>query len=156
MLTLTCLGGAGTVTGSKHVLTYENTRIMVDCGLFQGLKNLRELNWQPLSVMPEHIDAVVLTHAHLDHCGYLPRLVLDKFDGAIFSTSATRDLAELILLDSAWIQEKDAEFANRKGFSKHKPAQPLYRVRDAERTMAQFKTVPLHREVDLPGNAKLL
>jgi metallo-beta-lactamase family protein len=156
MLTLTCLGGAGTVTGSKHVLTYENTRIMVDCGLFQGLKNLRELNWQPLSVMPSNIDAVVLTHAHLDHCGYLPRLVLDKFDGAIFSTSATRDLAELILLDSAWIQEKDAEFANRKGFSKHKPAQPLYRVRDAERTMAQFKTVPLHREVDLPGNAKLL
>lgn len=156
MLTLTCLGGAGTVTGSKHLLTCGNARIMVDCGLFQGLKNLRELNWQRLPSDPREIDAVVLTHAHLDHCGYLPRLLLDGFYGDIFSTSATRDLAELILLDSAWIQEKDAEYANRKGFSKHKPAQPLYRVRDAERTVALFNTVPLHRTVDLPGNAKLL
>jgi metallo-beta-lactamase family protein len=156
MLSLTSLGGAGTVTGSKHLITHGNTRILIDCGLFQGLKNLRELNWQRLAVEPKDIDAVVLTHAHLDHCGYLPRLVLDGFRGKIFSTSATRDVAELILLDSAWLQEKDADFANRKGFSKHKPALPLYRVRDAERTLLQFKPVPLHQETELPGNARLL
>lgn len=114
MLSLTSLGGAGTVTGSKHLITYGSTRILIDCGLFQGLKNLRELNWQHLVVESKDIDAVVLTHAHLDHCGYLPRLVLNGFRGKIFSTPATRDVAELILLDSAWLQEKDAEFANRK------------------------------------------
>lgn len=155
MLTLTCLGGAGTVTGSKHLLTHGDTRILIDCGLFQGLKNLRELNWQRLVVAPDTIDAVVLTHAHLDHCGYLPRLVLDGFTGSIYATESTRDVAELILLDSAWLQEKDAEFANRKGFSKHKPALPLYRVVDAERTLKQFKRVPWHREVELPGGARL-
>ena len=156
MLSLTCLGGAGTVTGSKHLLTCGDTRILIDCGLFQGLKNLRELNWQRLSVRPHDIDAVVLTHAHLDHCGYLPRLVLDGFKGKIYCTPATRDVAELILLDSAWLQEKDAEFANRKGFSRHKPALPLYRVSDAERALAQFRTIALHEEATLPGDARLL
>ena len=155
MLTLTCLGGAGTVTGSKHLLTHGDTRILIDCGLFQGLKNLRELNWQRLAVAPDTIDAVVLTHAHLDHCGYLPRLVLDGFDGEIYATAASRDVAELILLDSAWLQEKDAEFANRKGFSKHKPALPLYRVKDAERTLKQFRIAPWHKAVELPGGAQL-
>lgn len=86
MLSLTSLGGAGTVTGSKHLITYGSTRILIDCGLFQGLKNLRELNWQHLVVESKDIDAVVLTHAHLDHCGYLPRLVLNGFRGKIFST----------------------------------------------------------------------
>lgn len=156
MLSLTCLGGAGTVTGSKHLLTCGDTSILIDCGLFQGMKNLRELNWQSLAIAPGNIDAVVLTHAHLDHCGYLPRLVLDGFHGKIFATPATRDVAELILLDSAWLQEKDAEFANRKGFSKHKPALPLYGVPDAERTLKLFRPVPFHQEVELPGGAKLL
>ncbi|HVL10164.1 MAG TPA: MBL fold metallo-hydrolase, partial [Burkholderiaceae bacterium] len=156
MLSLTCLGGAGTVTGSKHLLTCGDTSILIDCGLFQGMKNLRELNWQSLAIAPRDIDAVVLTHAHLDHCGYLPRLVLDGFHGKIFATPATRDVAELILLDSAWLQEKDAEFANRKGFSKHKPALPLYGVPDAERTLKLFRPVPFHQEVELPGGAKLL
>jgi metallo-beta-lactamase family protein len=156
MLTLTSFGGVGTVTGSKHLLTFGDTRILIDCGLFQGLKNLRELNWQRLPVKPRDIDAVVLTHAHLDHCGYLPRLVLDGFAGRIHATPATRDVAELILLDSAWLQEKDAEFANRKGFSKHKPALPLYRVIDAERTLERFTKVPVHHETALPGGAKLL
>ncbi|MFA5678261.1 MAG: MBL fold metallo-hydrolase [Pseudomonas sp.] len=155
MLKLTCLGGAGTVTGSKHLLTHDNTRILIDCGLFQGMKNLRELNWQPLSVAPDSIDAVVLTHAHLDHCGYLPRLVLDGFDGEIYATAASRDVAELILLDSAWLQEKDAEYANRKGFTKHKPARPLYRVVDAERTLKHFRTVSWHKSVELPGGAQI-
>jgi metallo-beta-lactamase family protein len=156
MLSLTSLGGAGTVTGSKHLLTFGDTRILIDCGLFQGLKNLRELNWQRLPLQARDIDAIVLTHAHLDHCGYLPRLVADGFAGRIYATPATRDVAELILLDSAWLQEKDAEFANRKGFSRHKPALPLYRVSDAERTLELFSKVSVHRETGLPGGASLL
>ena len=155
MLSLTSLGGSGTVTGSKHLLTSGDTRILIDCGLFQGLKNLRELNWRRLDVSPRDIDAVVLTHAHLDHCGYLPRLILDGFRGKIFCTQPTRDVAELILLDSAWLQEKDADFANRKGFSKHKPALPLYTVPDAERALKHFHPVALHSEVELPGGARL-
>lgn len=156
MLSLTSLGGAGTVTGSKHLLTCDDTRILIDCGLFQGLKNLRELNWQQLAVNPEDVDAAVLTHGHLDHCGYLPRFVLNGFSGPIYATPATRDVAALILRDSAFLQEKDAEFANRKGFSKHKPALPLYRVADAERAIGMFATAPLHREVALPGGGTLL
>lgn len=155
-LSLTSLGGAGTVTGSKHLLTCGDTRLLIDCGLFQGLKNLRELNWQRLPINPGDIDAVVLTHAHLDHCGYLPRLVLDGFSGRIHCSSATRDVAELILRDSAFLQEKDAELANRKGFSKHSPALPLYRVADIDRTMALFKPAALHEEVALPGDGRLL
>lgn len=155
-LSLTSLGGAGTVTGSKHLLTCGDTRLLIDCGLFQGLKNLRELNWQRLPINPGYIDAVVLTHAHLDHCGYLPRLVLDGFSGRIHCSSATRDVAELILRDSAFLQEKDAELANRKGFSKHSPALPLYRVADIDRTMALFKPAALHEEVTLPGDGRLL
>ncbi|WP_278958409.1 MBL fold metallo-hydrolase RNA specificity domain-containing protein [Aquipseudomonas alcaligenes] len=155
-LSLTSLGGAGTVTGSKHLLTCGDTRLLIDCGLFQGLKNLRELNWQRLPINPGDIDAVVLTHAHLDHCGYLPRLVLDGFSGRIHCSSATRDVAELILRDSAFLQEKDAELANRKGFSKHSPALPLYRVVDIDRTMALFKPAALHEEVTLPGDGRLL
>ncbi|WP_374324920.1 MBL fold metallo-hydrolase RNA specificity domain-containing protein [Aquipseudomonas alcaligenes] len=155
-LSLTSLGGAGTVTGSKHLLTCGDTRLLIDCGLFQGLKNLRELNWQRLPINPGDIDAVVLTHAHLDHCGYLPRLVLDGFSGRIHCSNATRDVAELILRDSAFLQEKDAELANRKGFSKHSPALPLYRVADIDRTMALFKPAALHEEVTLPGDGRLL
>jgi len=156
MLTLTSLGGAGTVTGSKHLLTYGDKRILIDCGLFQGLKNLRELNWAPLPVEPSTIDAVVLTHAHLDHSGYLPRLVRDGFRGRIFSTDATRDVADLILKDSGYIQEKDAEYANRKGFSKHKPALPLYGLRDAERALERFSPVPFGKPVPLPCGATLM
>jgi len=155
MLTFTSLGGAGTVTGSKHLLTLGDHRILVDCGLFQGLKNLREQNWEPLAVPPQSIDAVVLTHAHLDHSGYLPRLVREGFRGPIYCTPATRDVAELILRDSAHLQEKDAEYANRKGFSKHSPALPLYTTHEVERTMDFFRTVEFGREFKLPGNATL-
>lgn len=155
MLTLTSLGGAGTVTGSKHLLSRGGAHVLIDCGLFQGLKNLRELNWARLPIAPKDIDAVVLTHAHLDHSGYLPKLVRDGFRGKIYATSATRDVAELILKDSGYLQEKEAEYANRKGFSKHKPALPLYTLNDAERSLKQFSTVPFGKPVQLPGNATL-
>lgn len=155
MLTLTCLGGAGTVTGSKHLLTHQDRRILVDCGLFQGLKNLRELNWEPLPLLASSIDAVVLTHAHLDHSGYLPRLVAQGFTGPVFATPATRDVAELILRDSGYLHEKDAEYANRKGFSKHSPALPLYDLEDAERSLEHFTTAEFGEETALPGGARL-
>lgn len=156
MPTFTSLGGAGTVTGSKHLIQHGGTRIMVDCGLFQGLKNLRELNWQPLAVSPRELDAVVLTHAHLDHSGYLPRLVRDGFSGTVHATAATREVAALILRDSAFLQEKDAEFANRKGFSRHSPALPLYRAADAERAIRAIRTARWHQDIALPGGAQLL
>ena len=148
MLKFTSLGGAGTVTGSKHLLDHDGKRILIDCGLFQGLKNLRELNWQPLPIAPSSINAVVLTHAHLDHSGYLPKLVKDGFHGEIFATDATRDVAELILKDSGYLQEKDAEYANRKGFSKHKPALPLYGLHDAEHALDPSYAEKLGVQVD--------
>lgn len=156
MLSLTCLGAAGTVTGSRHLLAHGPTRILVDCGLFQGLKNLRELNWEAFPVDPAQIDAVVLTHAHLDHSGYLPRLVREGYAGRIHATAATRDVAGLILRDSAFLQEKEADFANRHGTSRHQPALPLYRLGDAERALAAFEPAPLHRPTPLPGQGSLL
>ncbi|TXL72978.1 MBL fold metallo-hydrolase [Vineibacter terrae] len=155
MVTLRSLGGAGTVTGSKHLLELDGHRILIDCGLFQGLKNLRELNWAPLPVPPRDIDAVVLTHAHLDHCGYLPRLVRDGFRGKVYATEATRDVAELILKDSGFLQEKDADFLNRYQLSKHKPALPLYSVRDAQRAIEHFSTADFDQVVRLPNGATL-
>lgn len=155
MISLTSLGGAGTVTGSKHLLEADGRRILVDCGLFQGLKTLREQNWAPLPIEPSSIDAVVLTHAHLDHSGYLPKLVKDGFRGPILASAATRDVAEIILRDSGHIQEKDAEQANRYGYGKHKPALPLYGVHDAERAVERFAQTPFHTSVQLPGGASL-
>ena len=156
MVSLTSLGGAGTVTGSKHLIEHDGGRFLVDCGLFQGHKELRELNWNRLPVAPSSIDAVVLTHAHLDHSGYLPRLVKDGFKGPIYATPATIDVAKLILRDSAFLQEKDAEFANRHGFSRHKPALPLYGRADAERAIEAFKPVPFHEVCSLDGGGELL
>jgi metallo-beta-lactamase family protein len=148
---LTFLGGAGTVTGSKYLLDCGDRRLLVDCGLFQGPRDLRELNWAPFPIAPSSIDAVVLTHAHLDHSGYLPRLVREGFAGRIHATSATGDVARLILLDSAHLAEKDAEFANRHAFSRHKPALPLYTTRDAERALKQLQPAPWHQRMDLGG-----
>ena len=129
---LTFLGAAGTVTGSKHLLDLGDHRILIDCGLFQGLKELRERNWAAFPIDPARIDAVILTHAHLDHCGYLPRLVAQGFRGRVFCTPGTRDLCTLVLPDSAHIQEEDARQANnRHGYSKHSPALPLYTGIDA-------------------------
>jgi metallo-beta-lactamase family protein len=156
MVSLTSLGGASTVTGSKHLVEHDGGRLLVDCGLFQGNRDLRELNWKPLQLPAAKIDAVVLTHAHLDHSGYLPRLVKDGFRGPIYATPATIDVARLILLDSAFLQEKDAELANRYGFSRHEPALPLYTRAHAEKALQQFVAVPVHQPTQLPGGASLL
>lgn len=123
---ITFLGGVGTVTGSKYLIESERSRVLVDCGLFQGFKNLRLRNWAEFPVDPKSIDAVVLTHAHLDHSGYLPLLIKNGFHGPVICTTSTRALCNILLPDSGFLQEKDAEFANKRGFSKHKPALPLY------------------------------
>jgi metallo-beta-lactamase family protein len=139
------LGAAGTVTGSKFLVEAENRRVLVDCGLFQGLKALRRRNWEPFPVPPESIDAVVLTHAHLDHSGALPMLVRDGFGGQIFCTPPTAKLCDIILPDSGRIQEQDAEYANRKNISKHQPALPLYTEEDALRVTERLRTVPFRQ-----------
>src|SRR5215813_12310945 len=152
MASLTFLGAAGTVTGSKHLLDLGDHRVLIDCGLFQGLKELRLRNWAALPVDAATIDAVVLTHAHLDHCGYLPRLVAQGFKGRIFCTPGTRDLCTLVLPDSAKIQEEDARRANRKGYTKHAPALPLYTSLDAARTLTRLQPVGYERPVPVvPG-----
>ena len=148
---LTFLGGAGCVTGSRFLIESGGIRLLVDCGLFQGYKVLRERNWRKLPFDPASLDAVLLTHAHIDHSGYLPALVRDGFRGRIYSTAATRDLAGILLPDSARIQEEDARFANRHGFSKHAPALPLYTEEDAERVAGRFHVVERDGEVDIGG-----
>jgi metallo-beta-lactamase family protein len=139
------LGGAGTVTGSKYLVEHDGHSVLVDCGLFQGYKQLRLRNRDPLPVLPNHIGAVLLTHAHLDHSGYLPVLANEGFKGKVWCTPATRDLAQILLPDSGHIQEDDAAFANRKGFSKHAPALPLYTEDDAVRSLKLLRTVPMHQ-----------
>lgn len=134
------LGASGTVTGSRYLLSHDNTSILIDCGLFQGVKNIRSRNWKPFQVSPHTINAVVLTHAHLDHSGYLPRLMREGFHGHIWSTPATKQLADILLADSGHLQEEDARHANRYGYSKHEPAEPLYTAEDAEKVMHQFRT----------------
>ncbi|MBL7473008.1 MBL fold metallo-hydrolase RNA specificity domain-containing protein [Robertkochia sediminum] len=146
------LGAAGTVTGSKFLLETPDLKVLLDCGLFQGEKALREKNWEPLEVDAREIDLVVLTHGHLDHVGYLPRLVRSGFQGSIYATVPTLSIARIILEDSAKIQEEDADQANREGFSKHDPALPLYDSRDVERTFEKFEPQPKGVFIDLaPG-----
>lgn len=155
-ITFTSLGGAGTVTGSKHLIEFEGRRLLVDCGLFQGQKDLRQKNWDAFPIDPTSIDAVILTHAHLDHCGYLPKLVREGFRGPVLCSSGTAALAEVIMLDSAKIQENDAEYASRRGFSKHKPALPLYGKRDAERAIGQLSIAPFDTTVPVGHGAEAL
>lgn len=133
------LGAAGTVTGSRFLLECGSTRVLIDCGMFQGLKELRLKNWADFAVAPESIDAVVLTHAHLDHCGYLPRLVKLGFRGPVFATDYTVKLAEVILRDSARIQTEDAAYAQKKKFSKHNPPLALYDENDVVETLRLFE-----------------
>ena len=142
MASLSFLGAARTVTGSKHLLDVDGQRILFDCGLFQGLKELRLRNWGPLPVPPESIHAVVLTHAHIDHSGWLPRLVAQGYKGPIHCTAGTADLCRLVLPDAAHLQEEDAKFANKRGFSKHHPALPLYTEGDAAEALSRLKVHP--------------
>jgi metallo-beta-lactamase family protein len=135
---VTFLGGTGTVTGSKTLLSHDGRHLLVDCGLFQGLKQLRLRNREPLPLRPERIDAVLLTHAHLDHSGWVPRLVAQGFGGAVHCTEATRDLCELLLPDSAHLLQEEAAYANRHGFSRHQPALPLYDEADVRRALRHF------------------
>ena len=155
-LKISFLGAAGTVTGSRYLLETPIKRVLIDCGLFQGYKNLRERNWKPFPVDPATIDAVFLTHAHLDHSGYLPKLVREGFTGKIYCTSATRDLCEILLLDSAGIQEEQSRYENKHKYSKHDPSLPLYTIRDAEKTLKQFKAItPVDGENRHPPGVKI-
>ena len=149
------LGGTGSVTGSKYLLRDAGATVLVDCGLFQGLKALRLRNWEPLAVPPDSIDAVVLTHAHLDHSGYLPLLVRNGFRGHVYCTHATFDLCKLLLPDSGYLQEEQARYASGHGFSKHKPALPLYTAADAEKALKHFTTIDYDEPRPLAGGIRI-
>ncbi|WP_416234770.1 MBL fold metallo-hydrolase RNA specificity domain-containing protein [Paucibacter sp. PLA-PC-4] len=151
---LTFLGAADAVTGSRHLLDIGEQRLLLDCGLFQGYKTLRERNWAGFGVAPYSIDAVLLSHAHLDHSGYLPALVRQGFKGQIFSTGATRDLCEVLLLDSAKLQEEDARRANRFHTSRHETALPLYTAANAKKALAHFVGLPRDGRLRL-GSAEI-
>lgn len=156
MTVLSFLGGAGTVTGSRFLVETSHSKLLVDCGLFQGFKQLRLRNWQPPVFDPATLDAVILTHAHIDHSGYLPALAKQKFTAPVICTELTRDLCEILLPDAGRIQEADTERANRQGFSRHHPAKSLFTERDALRVLRQFKTASFDEELGLPGGASVI
>lgn len=143
------LGGAGTVTGSKYLLKTANQNILIDCGLFQGLKNLRNKNWEPFPIDPSTIDAIILTHAHIDHSGYIPRLVNQGFKGKIYSTAATKELCSILLSDCGYLQEEEAAYLNKTKRTKHTPALPLFTIEDAKDSMKYFESVPfgVHKKI---------
>ena len=141
MTRLTFLGAAGTVTGSRHLLEVNDTRLLIDCGLFQGPKKNRLKNWEPFPIEPSTIDAVILTHAHIDHIGFLPAIVNEGFTGPIYCTRATAELAAILLPDTGHLQEEEAKWANKKGYSKHKPAKPLFTEDDARAVLPYLKPV---------------
>ena len=148
------IGATETVTGSKYLLTSGNNRILIDCGLFQGLKNLRERNWNPLPFMPSQINNVVLTHAHLDHSGYIPVLIKQGFKGKIYCSHGTRELCKILLPDSGFLQEEEANFANRHQLTNHKPALPLYTRKEAEDSLDYFHPIEFEQDQDLGGGLK--
>jgi metallo-beta-lactamase family protein len=154
-VTLTFLGAARTVTGSKYLLDTGEARVLIDAGMFQGLKELRELNWKDLPVPASSLDAIVLTHAHLDHVGYLPRIVMQGFSGRVFCTAGTKDLCRIVLPDSGRIQEEDAANANRHGFSRHKPALPLYGEAEAFRAVSLLQPVGYERPMPVAAGVEV-
>jgi metallo-beta-lactamase family protein len=139
---ITFLGAAGTVTGSKYLVEAEGKRLLVDCGLFEGSRELKQRNWDKLTVDPATIDWVLLTHAHIDHTGYLPRLVRNGYRGPIYANIATHELCTLLLPDSAHLQEEDTRYALKKGYSRHKPPLPLYTVAESQKALQQFREIP--------------
>lgn len=143
------LGAAQTVTGSKYLIQTDKIKILVDCGLYQGYKELRLRNWEPLPVPPAELDYVLLTHAHIDHSGYIPLLVKNGFRGKILCHRATYDLCSILLPDSGHLHEEEAEYANRKGYSKHHPALPLYTKKDAEKSLRHFKPIEFDKPIQL-------
>lgn len=149
MATIQFLGATRTVTGSKTMIEVDNYRALVDCGLFQGLKELRLRNWEAFPINPASINSVILTHAHIDHTGYLPRLVRDGFNGPVYATPATVELSRIMLPDSARLQEEDADYSNRHGTSKHHPALPLYSEKDANHACRLMESVNYHKRVEL-------
>lgn len=155
MTAITFYGATGTVTGSRHLLDLGNKQILVDCGLFQGPKQNRLKNWEKFPVSAGLIDSVFLTHAHLDHSGYLPKLKLEGFNGRVYATHATGELCDILLKDSAHIQEEDAKWANKKKFTRHSPALPLYTMDDAEAVLSQFRTVHYGDEIPLDENTRV-
>jgi metallo-beta-lactamase family protein len=149
MMQLSFFGATGTVTGSKYMVTKGNTRVLVDCGLFQGIKQNRVRNWEDPPFDPSALSAVVLTHAHIDHSGYLPVLVKRGFSGPVYCTQATRELCNILLPDSGYLQEEEARFRNKHKTTKHSPALPLYTQAEAERSLKSIKAVPFDSEVEL-------
>jgi metallo-beta-lactamase family protein len=152
VMKITFLGATGTVTGSKYLVEDGQKRVLIDCGLFQGRKDLRLRNWEDLPIDPKSIDAIVLTHAHLDHSGYIPLIVNQGFRGSVYCSDGTRDLCAILLPDSGHIQEEDAASANRNNYSKHKPALPLYTEEDARECLSQFKPVPFGQTQRISDN----
>ncbi|MBU4225233.1 MAG: MBL fold metallo-hydrolase, partial [Chloroflexi bacterium] len=148
---LSFFGAAGTVTGSRFLLEVKGHQYLIDCGLFQGGRSEKALNWEPFPVSPDRIDAVLLTHAHIDHVGYLPRLVRQGFRGPVYATEASHALLKIVLPDSAHLQEQDAAFANKKGYSRYKPALPLYTAADAEETLKLIRGISFDRPLGLDG-----
>lgn len=142
MANISFYGGVGAVTGSKYLLKSKGKMVLVDCGLFQGLRELREKNWQPLPFDPKDLDAVIITHAHIDHTGFLPRIVKLGYNGPVYTSRATNDLMKILLPDSARLQEEEADYRNRKGLTKHKPALPLYDEDDADAALELVRPVP--------------
>nr|MBA2378149.1 MBL fold metallo-hydrolase [Blastocatellia bacterium] len=142
MANISFWGGVGTVTGSKYLIEHNGSRVLVDCGLFQGLKELRERNWEEPPFDPAGLDAVIITHAHIDHTGYLPRVVKLGFDGPVYTSRATVDLLKILLPDSGRLQEEEADYRNRHALTKHTPALPLYDEKDAKAAIKLMRPVP--------------
>lgn len=149
------LGAAGGVTGSKYLFSYGNDQVLIDCGLFQGLKELRQRNWAPVPIDLARLRAVILTHAHIDHSGYLPRIVSQGYKGPVFATPGTCDLLTVMLPDAAHLQEEEARYANQKGYTKHAPALPLYTVEDAQRSLSLLRPIRVGDAVEVIGGVVL-